>query len=199
MKLSNIAKSILYVFGIWVMLGLFSVNVYAEEAVADLSKLMVTKTALDAYAEPSEQSEVVVSYEADASILITGETNSGWYRVTYQDKVGYVKKTALKETEIDIEALNEEFEAEEIEGKVFIEEVERVRAQISRSRIWGTIIIVLIIGIMGTGIYSTIMSERKKLEREKEDSHNEEKSEETTEQENKIPTLDVIDLDNQEL
>ena len=200
-----------------------SIRVYAEEQVTDLSKLMVAKSSIDAFVETSEQSEVVISYEADASVMVTGETTNGWYRVVYQDKVGFVKKTDLKESDFNIAALDEEFEVNEIEGKLFIEEVERIRAQISRSRIWGTIIVLLIVGIFGTGIYSTIKSEREKKQNEQtsanmdiaqenietEKNVNEKKKETDIENEeemleplsfetSKIEPLDIIDLDEQE-
>ena len=206
-----------------VCLWIPSISAYAEEAVTELSTLMAAQKAVDAYAEPSEQSEVVFSYEKDSHVLVTGETASGWYRVAYQEQVGFVKKADLKETELNIAALDEEFAANEIDGKIFVEEVERIRAQITRSRIWGTIIVVLIVGIFGTGIYSTIKSEKKKKQEEalvgnvgaEQESvvaveTKELKKSEPVDNEDELieplsfdtvemPQLDMIDLDKQEL
>ena len=218
-KLSKIVLFLMLAMLLWIP----SISAYAEEQITDLSKLMVTNSAIDAYAEPLEQSEIVISYEAGASVLVTGETSNGWYRVAYQDKVGFVKKTVLEEADINIAALDEEFEANEIDGKIFVEEVARTRNQITRSKIWGTIIVLLIVGIFGTGIYSTIKSEQKKKKREQnsdngncaqaivetEQNLNEKKKETKLEHEeemieplffepSEVEPLDIIDLDKQE-
>ena len=218
-KISKLVLLLMMVVFLWVP----SISAYAEVQVTELSKLMAAKSATDAFAEPEEQSEVVFSYEAEGSVLVTGETTDGWYRVVYQDKVGFVKKTDLKDANIDVAALDEEFEAEEIEGKIFVEEVERIRAQITRSRIWGTIIVLLIVGIFGSGIYSTVKSEQKKKQNEQgtdntestqenvkiEENVNEKKKGTNAENEDelveplsfeatKTESLDIMDLDEQE-
>ena len=206
-----------------VMLCMPSITVYAQTQVTELSKLMVTKTAVEALEEPSEQSKTTITYEAGASVMVTGETADGWYRVAYQDKVGFVKKTDLEETDINIAALDEEFGANEIDGKIFVEEVVRIREQITRSRIWGTIIVLLIAGIFGTGIYSTIKSEQKKKQNEPQndnmemaqqnveldESVNEKKEKTNVKNEDEMieplsfgtvemEPLDIMDLDEQE-
>ena len=206
-----------------VMLCMPSITVYAQTQVTELSKLMVTKTAVEALEEPSEQSKTTITYEAGASVMVTGETADGWYRVAYQDKVGFVKKTDLEETDINIAALDEEFGANEIDGKIFVEEVVRIREQITRSRIWGTIIVLLIAGIFGTGIYSTIKAEQKKKQNEPQndnmemaqqnveldESVNEKKEKTNVKNEDEMieplsfgtvemEPLDIMDLDEQE-
>lgn len=168
MRFSKKISKYILLFLVTVFLCAPSMTVYAEVQVTELSKLMVTNKAIDALEEPKEHSKSVFSYEAEAPVMVTGETADGWYRVTYQDKVGFVKKSDLQEADLNIAALDEEFAANEIEGKIFSETVERIRAQITRSRIWGTIIVVLVAGIFGTGIYSTIKSERIKKQNEQE-------------------------------
>lgn len=190
MKLSKKLGRIVLLYMTVVMLCIPSISVHAEVAVTELSTLMATQNAVDALAEPSEESEVVFSYEKDSHILVTGETTTGWYRVAYQDKVGYVRKSDLKETELNMAGLDEEFAANELEDKLFIEEVERVRAQISRSRIWGTIIILIIVGIFGTGVYSTIMSDKKK----KQDEQDSDAAQPATENVEQQPTNENVEV-----
>ena len=222
MKLSKHILKATFLVIMAVMLCMPSITVYAQTQVTELSKIMVTKTAVNAMEEPSEQSNTTITYEAGASVMVTGETADGWYRVAFQDKVGFVKKTDLQEADIDIAALDEEFEVNEVEGKIFVEEVVRIREQITRSRIWGTIIVLLIVGIFGTGIYSTIKSEQKKKQNEQSTDNveiaqgnvevekhvNEKKSESDVENEDEIieplsfeasemEPLDIIDLDEQ--
>lgn len=206
MKSYKKISKLLLLLMITVVLWAPSISVHAEEAVTELSTLMAAKNAIDAFAEPAEQSEIVFSYEKDSHVLVTGETANGWYRVAYQDKVGFVKKADLKETELNIASLDEEFAANELEDKLFIEEVERIRAQITRSRIWGTIIVLLIVGIFGTGIYSTIKSEKKKKTSEKitdnmeiaQGNVEDETLEPLSFEPSKVEPLDMIDLDEPE-
>lgn len=210
-KINKLVLLLIMVVFLWVP----SIRVHAEVQVTELSKIMVAKTAVEAFEEPSEQSsKTTITYEAGASVMVTGETADGWYRVSFQDKAGFVKKTDLQEADIDIAALDEEFEVNEIEGKVFVEEVERIRAQITRSRIWGTIIVLLIVGIFGTGIYSTIKSERDKKQKDETENVVETVQQvndtETMKEENaeiieplsfeasEMEPLDIIDLDKQE-
>lgn len=223
MRLSKHIMKAAFLVMMVVMLCMPSITVYAQTQVTELSKLMVTKTAVEALEEPSEQSKTTITYEAGASVMVTGETADGWYRVAYQDKVGFVKKTDLEETDINIAALDEEFGANEIDGKIFVEEVVRIREQITRSRIWGTIIVLLIAGIFGTGIYSTIKSEQKKKQNEPQndnmemaqqnveldESVNEKKEKTNVKNEDEMieplsfgtvemEPLDIMDLDEQE-
>lgn len=223
MRLSKHIMKAAFLVMMVVMLCMPSITVYAQTQVTELSKLMVTKTAVEALEEPSEQSKTTITYEAGASVMVTGETADGWYRVAYQDKVGFVKKTDLEETDINIAALDEEFGANEIDGKIFVEEVVRIREQITRSRIWGTIIVLLIAGIFGTGIYSTIKAEQKKKQNEPQndnmemaqqnveldESVNEKKEKTNVKNEDEMieplsfgtvemEPLDIMDLDEQE-
>ncbi len=81
----------------------------------------------------------------------------------------------------DSSQLDAEFSALEEESVMIVEEVERQRAEARRSKIWGAVIIVLVIGIFSMGVVSTRESKkaedadsaeekgfRKKLGRQKE-------------------------------
>lgn len=167
MKWNKILNRIVLLYMVALMLWFPSITVHAEVQITEVSKLMAADKVIKVYEEPSAQSTVIVTYKEGDHVLVTGETANGWYRVAYRDKNGYVRQTDLKETELNVAALDEEFAANEIDGKIFVEEVERIRAQITRSRIWGAVIIVLIIGIFSFGIYSTIQNDRKlKLEKQ---------------------------------
>lgn len=82
--------------------------------------------------------------------------------VPYQDKIGYVRKSALTTQGLDVEGLDKEMEAAEAESKLVVEEVERYRAEARRSRIWGTVIVLLVVGIFATGILSTVKAANEK-------------------------------------
>lgn len=131
-----------------------------EQAVEERNQIMTAQEKVEAKAEPEEQAAIVHSYESGDSVFVTGETADGWYQITYQDVVGYVPVSTLTEMEIDVEGLDEEFSTEEEEGKLVVEVVERKRAEAKRARIWGTIIVVLVVGIFALGIFSAIKANR---------------------------------------
>ena len=130
---------------------------------------MKAKSSLEAKTEPDEQAEVVVSYDSGAPVYVTGETTDGWYRVLYQDKVGYVRISELTVQDMDISGLDEEIDVVEMESRMVIEEVERHRAEAKRSRIWGMVIVLLVAGIFATGIISTIKAGKSGKKKETED------------------------------
>lgn len=170
-----------------------SVPIRAEEAVqeteiSELNRIMVAVKEIEAREEPIDSAPAVILYEADAPVLVVGETADGWYKVSYQNTTGYVGKSELTANELDIAALDEEMKAAEAESKMVVEEVERYRAEVRRSRIWGTIIVLLVVGIFATGILSTVRSEKaKKKDNNKENGGAADNEDET-----------IIDLDKEE-
>lgn len=205
--IKKIVKAIVVIATVLVITAGYPVSVHAQqEGEIKVSQFMTAMQDMDAKAEPNSNAETIFSYEAGASVLVTGETQDGWYIVYYQGKTGYIDKNTpvdpatsidpnesqavLVVQEIDVEALDAEMEALQMEDKIIVEEVERYRAERRRSRIWGTVIVLLVIGIFAVGIVSTVRAEKKK----KEDVH-EGKNEDKNEDENKIEN--IIDLDKE--
>ena len=166
----RMAKTIMVLMAMaFVMLSL-PLNTRAQDALAgtQFSQFMTTAQQIDAKEEPDENAGTAFTYEAGATVYVTGETEDGWYSVLYQGKTGYINinsaKGILAVTEIDVEALNAEMAAQEAESKLIVEETERYRAEARRSKIWGAVIVLLVIGIFATGIISTVQAEKKKNE-----------------------------------
>ncbi|MCM1201838.1 MAG: SH3 domain-containing protein [Bacteroides fragilis] len=111
-------------------------------------------------AAPEETAETLMSFQKGSLVFAVGGPEDGWYRVIYQGNEGYVEEDALTALEIDIEGLNAEMAANEEETKFVVEVVEKYRADARRSKMWGTIIIVLVIGIFGVGIFSAVRGGR---------------------------------------
>lgn len=126
--------------------------------ITECSLIAVAVGEIDAKEEPDENAAVIISYHDGDNIYVTGETADGWYRVRYQDLVGYVRIEQVAEIELDVEALNDEFAVEEEEGKLVVEEVEKQRTEARRSKIWGAVIILLVLGVFVTGIITTVRS-----------------------------------------
>lgn len=184
-----------------------------------VSQIMTAMQDIDAKAEPDSNAETIFSYEAGASVLVSGETENGWYIVFYQGETGYIDKntlvdpvaaidsdrsqSVLEAQEIDIEALDAEMEEMQMESKIVVEEVERYRAEASRSRIWGTVIVILVIVIFAVGIISTVRAEKKKkedhgiVEGQQEDNHNRKEPSKENDNGEKTYDEDIIDLDKE--
>lgn len=151
----------------------FPVNAQNDATVeaTQFSQFMTATESLEVKETPDNSAQTIFSYEPGATIYVTGEEN-GWYVVLYQGKTGYLNKStsekSLQKTEIDIEALDAEMEQEQIESKMIVEETERQRAEARRSKIWGAVIVLLVLGIFATGIVSTIQAEKKRKDIEEE-------------------------------
>lgn len=135
-----------------------------KTAMAEDGRFMTAVETVEAKAEPKRDAETIFSFVKGDIIFIIGETEEGWYVVSYQGETGYIEKTAsrskLEEKELDVEALNAELEAQEAESKLVVEETERYRAESRRSKVWGAVIVLLILGILATGIISTVRMEK---------------------------------------
>lgn len=161
-------KRVLLMFALlFCLAGMVPFRANAQEAgqeveVTGLNQIMVANEALEARELPDDDSAVAITYEDGALVFVIGETADGWYKVSYQDKEGYVPRSLLTMKEFDAEGIDKEFQETETEGKLVIEEVERYRAEAKRSRIWGIVIVLLVVGIFATGIISTTKAEKEK-------------------------------------
>ncbi len=135
----------------------------AERAdeIAELSQIMTAVEDVDMKAAPEEGAAVVRSYEKGDSVFVTGRTADGWYRVIYQDLEGYMPESVLSEKELDVEGLDAEMSRTEQEAEFVVEMVEKYRDEARRSKIWGSVIVVLVVGIFATGIISGVRSSRR--------------------------------------
>lgn len=138
----------------------------AEKAdgIAELSQIMTAVEDVDMKAAPEEGAAVVRFYEKGDSVFVTGRTEDGWYRVIYQDLEGYMPESALSEKELDVEGLDAEMSRTEQEAAFVVEMVEKYRDEARRSKIWGSVIVVLVVGIFATGILSGIRSSRRETQ-----------------------------------
>lgn len=138
-----------------------SLSVVAKDSIIEeRNQIMTASDNTDARETPDENSAVLHSYQAGDSVYVTGETKDGWYQITYQNVIGYVPVSSLSEMDLDVEGLDAEFGAEAEEGKLVVEVVERKRAEVRRNRIWGTIIVILVVGIFALGIFSTVKANK---------------------------------------
>lgn len=150
--------------------------VYARDELTEtqITLFMKALQKVDAKAEPKDDAETIFTYDEGDHIYVTGETPNGWYIVYYRGQTGYVSKNVsqgaetlqddeavFEEETLDLEALDDELAAQEVENKLIAEGVERYLTEARRSRMWGVVIVLLVIGIFAVGIVSTIRTEKK--------------------------------------
>lgn len=129
--------------------------------ITELSQLMTANEAVDLKTEPEENAETIHSYQKDDPVFVTGKTADGWYRAVYKGKEGYIPEKALLVQELDVEGLDAEMDKTKQEAELVVETVEKYHEETRRSRIWGIVIGVLVVGIFATGIISGIRSKGK--------------------------------------
>ena len=157
-----------------------------------LNQIMVTAREVELKAEPNYNSETLMTYEKGASVFVTELVGDEWVLARYQDKIGYVDRTALLMQKMDVSGIDAEMAVEAEETKFVLEEVERYQQEARRSKIWGTIIVVLVISIFAIGIISTIRAGRNK----ETDEERDEMAEKRGEDGNDI-SLNIEDLDKE--
>lgn len=99
----------------------------------------------------------VMELPAGTHILVVGEETDGWYEIYSQGKTAYVpSKDLTSPTILDAAQLEQEMKKIEEEDKAFIESLEMQRKAVARSKVWRTVIIILIVLLFVFGIISAI-------------------------------------------
>lgn len=105
----------------------------------------------------SDNAASVIELPAGTHILVVGEETDGWYEIYSQGKTAFVpSKDLMVPAILDAAELEQEMKKIEEEDKAFIESLEMQRKAIARSKLWRTVIIVLIAGVFITGVISAL-------------------------------------------
>ena len=166
-KLKNVLTILIMTAFVW---GAEVMQIMAQEdsadAVSELNQIMTVQEDCDARELPKEDAPAAHHYTSGESVWVTGETQDGWYRISYQGQEWYILKESTMDLQIETEdqgtaglveaGLDEEMAEVEVEGKILVEEVERQREEQKRSGIWGAVIILLIVSVFVTGIISVM-------------------------------------------
>ena len=137
----------------------------ASEEVVSKNNIMIAEKDIEIKESADKSAETLQVLEKGAYVYVEHEVDDGWCLVKYQNISGYVKSKQLKEVDIDLEALKNEMDNIELEGKIVIEEVERVRTEQTRSYVWIIVVVVVLLGIIVTGILCASLQKGKKRRR----------------------------------
>ncbi len=171
MKLLKVMVSLVMV---GIMMALPVQPILANETAATAEGVSVldvvkAKGQVEAKAEPDEASETVMTFEDGAMIAVVSDADAVWYTVGYQGNTYYVKKadtelmpdSPFQQQNDDLDA---EFEANYIESKILVEEIDRLQEEAKSTRIWAIVIIVLVVAIVGINVYLVIKGKKEKEE-----------------------------------
>ena len=118
------------------------------------------------YESAKDDSKVVAELSAGTGVIcISADTE--WAMIQYQDIQGYIPAKVLK-LYGDEDALNAEFAEVQEENDLRYERMEAYIEQQKSARLWGSIIVILVIAIFGVGIFSTV--KKNKQEKEQTDT-----------------------------
>ena len=134
----------------------------AEDSISKKVMQMSEKATL--YEDADETSAVVDTFDKGTPVIVQEDRQDGWSKVSYKETEGYIKSSQL-EMIGDIEALAAEFEDMDQNVQLIFESIVAREQEVRQKRIWGAVIIVLVVAIFGVGIVSSIQSGKKNNEK----------------------------------
>lgn len=105
--------------------------------------------------EPAVTAKTITTLQAGTTVVVVEDANGDWCKVSYQEQEGYVPVAKLK-TLGNKEELNSEFGKISQTVQLAFEEIMVREHEEMQARIWGSIIVVLIVAIFGVGIASAV-------------------------------------------
>lgn len=115
--------------------------------------LMETQGTVQIYTEKDTDSEVIQELPARTPVICIEAYADGWSMITYQDAEGYVLSDDLH-LYAEQEQIGEEFESVEADNDLKFETMESLQKQQKSERLWGGIMILLIV-IMAAGMFAS--------------------------------------------
>lgn len=151
------------VIGIAIMM-LGCITVCAAE-LENVQKNMVLETVeeVELREEPSSTGTVIAMLQAGIAVVVVEDASGDWCKVSYQEVEGYVSTAKLK-TLGNQDDLNAEFEKISETVQLAFEEIMAREHEEMQARIWGSIIVVLIVAIFGVGIVSAVKKNKEESE-----------------------------------
>lgn len=161
----KIWKNLLFSIAVMIVSG---ITVYASD-LDYVRKDMVLETIEETslYETAKENAKEVAVIPAQTPVLVVEEAENGWCKVASQEQTGYAKISKLK-TLGNKDELDAEFDKVNQTVLLTFDEIITREKEARQARVWGTIIVVLIVAVFGVGIVSAIR--KNKLENEKKNS-----------------------------
>lgn len=114
---------------------------------------------------PDKPAAVTATLEKGTPVVIMQDAKDGWCMVSYHDKSGYVQISHLGIVG-DKDKLSDEFRIISEEGVMGYLEADMAKRKMVSERIWGSVILLLVVAIFGAGILSAFKKDRKNMKKE---------------------------------
>lgn len=146
---------------IWMLLTVMAVPVNAAETNTTVAgTVLKTDADLEVYQEASETSKVIAVLDEGTVVLAIDETSEeGWCKISVKEMTGYIEAGHLV-TLGSSEEMDLEFEQIGNNYHMVFNEVQQLEKQQLQTRIWGTVIAVLTVGMFAAGIIPVIKKNR---------------------------------------
>ena len=146
---------------IWMLLTVMAVPVNAAETNTTVAgTVLKTDADLEVYQEASETSKVIAVLDEGTVVLAMDETSEeGWCKISVKEMTGYIETGHLV-TLGSSEEMDLEFEQIGNNYHMVFNEVQQLEKQQLQTRIWGTVIAVLTVGMFAAGIIPVIKKNR---------------------------------------
>lgn len=128
-----------------------------------IKKNMVLQTNCDVelHESPDASSPVTAALQSGTPVVVSEDEKDGWCQVMYREDTGYVQTAALY-TVIAQDTLDSEFQDVKESGALSFQEAVVAKKQAASTRIWGAVIIGLVVAIFGVGITSALHKNKKR-------------------------------------
>lgn len=167
--MKKFSKKALVMLCMTILLGVgtaLRVNAAAGDSITIL-KMVTAEVTTEAKREPDDAAETLTTFNAGSDILVVEEIDEEWYSIAYKGEIGYVRRENTVDKQTDVEAIDEELAEEEYKGQLLVKEVEKKNSETRQGKIWGAIIVVLVLAIFGVGIYSHLAAKKDGKKEEK--------------------------------
>lgn len=146
---------------IWMLLTVMAVPVNAAETNTTVAgTVLKTDADLEVYQEASETSKVIAVLDEGTVVLAMDENSEeGWCKISVKEMTGYIETGHLV-TLGSSEEMDLEFEQIGNNYHMVFNEVQQLEKQQLQTRIWGTVIAVLTVGMFAAGIIPVIKKNR---------------------------------------
>lgn len=121
--------------------------VHAEE-----TQMLYTTEEVNLYQKENLASKILDTIEKGIPVMVL-EQNKDFCKVQYKDNTGYVETSKLQ---VENAEVAEEVEEQQEYNNALINEIIRMENEKKKSRIWGGVIVGLVVLIFGVGIFHTI-------------------------------------------
>lgn len=150
-----------------------TVSSFAEETEGSevlSGTLMVTTESVTIRTEAKNSADELAIIPKGSFILVTGQTDDGWFVVGYQGQVGYFKgkgKDPVKQdsSAVNVDDINQEMEQQAVQSLFLGEEMIQYQESKHKALFWAIAIGIAIVGVF----VAAIISGRRKAKKETED------------------------------